>query len=89
MRIPVRDFYTIIGAFLVVSPFLLTEYGESYQTCTALGLIIGIPLLVVGLNMQSKYSKAIYGDNRVVKWNIWGLLGGFFLIYMLIRYFVD
>ena len=88
MRIPVRDFYTMAGALSIVfgvfSTFVMG--GEDILICTVSGLIIGIPLLIIGLNKQSKYSQAIYGDNRLVKCTVWGMLGGLLLAYLLIRY---
>jgi len=84
MRIPVRDFYTISGALLIcVGLASLMSIEDSY-ICVSGGLIIGIPLLIVGLRMQTKYSQSIYGDNRIVKWVIWGILGGLLLAYFLI-----
>ena len=82
MRIPVRDFWTFVGFFLSSFPLIML-WEQDWQIsmdilyCSGPSLLVGIPMLIIGLRMQIKH----FGDYRVVKWLFvaWvvGLLLGF------------
>ena len=77
MREKARDFWTSTGVFIsslpiimLVSNMLVADAGlfsEDYWYCSGASLLVGIPMLIIGLRMQAKY----YGDNRMVKWYFW------------------
>lgn len=71
MRIKVRDAISIAGIFILDTSLFMWSVGENPATkedliCAGASTIIGVLLLVIGLNMQSKFSKEYYGDNKIV-----------------------
>ncbi len=76
VRIKVRDFFTILGMGIPSGPLILFLTGEvefdEFIVVFGVSLLIGIPILIVGLRKQSRFSKAWYGDNR----HVWRLLLG-------------